>query len=195
MARAVPRGSADRVRVRPGRGRPSRGPSSHGPSRRDAIRRAAYSNSAGRVRNAWTSHETASLARNRRVIARSYASKASRRPRARAPMAAAASSAETSARWSPSPVNGSRNPAASPTSSHRRPARRDTRWPTGHAPATLSSGAPSRHPAGSSSAAGMPATIRSATARAPSRAVSSCQERPSTIPTLTRPPGTGAIPT
>ena len=42
-------------------------------------------------------------------------------------MAAAASSAETSARWSPSPVNGSRNPAASPTSSQPGPARRVTR--------------------------------------------------------------------
>ena len=69
--RAGRRGSADRARDRPGRGRPSRDPSSHEPPARAATRRAAYSNSDGRPRNAWTSHDTASLARNRRCIARS----------------------------------------------------------------------------------------------------------------------------
>ena len=75
------------------------------------------------------------------------------------------------------------------------PARRVTRWPSGEAPATASVGSLSRHVAGSLVVGGIARTIASATARAPSRASVVRHERPRTIPTLTRPPATGAMPT
>ena len=135
----------------------------------------------------WRGTDAASRARRRRR----HRSGRERWRRSRA----AASSAETRARWMPSPVNGSRKPphrrrAASPArpdaspgdrAARRRPARR--------------SAAARRQRAGSSSVGGMAATIASATDRAPSRASATRHERPSTIPTLTRPPATGAIPT
>ena len=71
MAPAARRGSAGRARGRPATRSPITRPIVARTPSRAATRRAAYSNSAGRARNAWTSHETASLARNRRRIARS----------------------------------------------------------------------------------------------------------------------------
>ena len=139
------------------------------------------------TRRPWRGTDAASRARRRRR----HRSGHDRWRRSRR----AASSAETRARWMPSPVNGSRKPAASPTSSQPRPARRVTRCPSGQAPASSSVGGSRRQRAGSSSVGGMAATIASATDRAPSRASATRHERPSTIPMLTRPPATGAIPT
>ena len=84
-------------------------------------------------------------------------------------MAAAARRAETSARWRPSPVNGSRNPAASPTTSQPGPARRATRQPSGLAPAIASVARPARHASGSPPSGGTAARTRSAVVAAPSR--------------------------
>ena len=66
----------------------------------------------------------ASSGRRRRPHGRAVSD---RPPTSMAWIATAASSVETSARWMPSPVNGSRKPAASPTRNQPGPARRVTR--------------------------------------------------------------------
>ena len=93
-------------------------------------------------------------------------------------------------------MNGSRKPAASPTRNQPGPARRVTRDAerrrAGDAVARRSpppSRPDRRRPGGSIRRA------RPAVAAAPSRASASRHDGPSTIPTLTRPPGTGASPT
>ena len=109
-------------------------------------------------------------------------------------IAAAASSVETSARWRPSPVNGSRNPAASPTSNQPGPARRVTRRPSGAAPASgsqRSAVAPRGRIAVGRRDRGHDRVDDRAGALAGEPFATT---RPSTIPMLTRPPGTGAIP-
>ena len=105
---------------------------------RAARRRAAWSKRAGRARNAWTTRLRTSFDRNRAVMARSYAVSAAASPSSARLTAAAARLADVSARCSPSPVKGSRNPAASPTSSQPRPARRSARTPSGDAPSIVS---------------------------------------------------------
>ena len=118
------RGTADRGRGTRGRGRPSRGPSSHGRRRGARAAGRRRRTAPGRARNAWTTCETRSFAREplgHRGGRTPRAPPAGARPRSSASIASAASRALTSARWSPSPVNGSRNPAASPTTSQPGP--------------------------------------------------------------------------
>ena len=158
-SRGPRRGSADRGPGGRGRDHPSRGPSSHaGRVARRAVGRRTRARSDARG-TPGAAIDTASLVANRRCIARSYASAAragSDRPRTTASMAGAASSAETRARWSPSPLNGSRNPAASPTRNQPWAGSGVARMPSGAAPATASVGwsSAARHGAGSSAVAG-----------------------------------------
>ena len=166
-------------------------------SSRSARCRAARSNSGGRARNDSTRRETRSLLANRSAhgalvgVERAGAGRRAggvdrrrREPRG------------DEARWRPSPVNGSRNPAASPTTSQPGPARRATRLPRGLAPAIASVAAPVRH------ASGSPGSRRDRGQR-PRRAIAAAPVRreppppgpaASTMPMLTRPPGTGAMP-
>ena len=96
----------------------------------------------------------------------------------------------------PSPVNGSTNPAASPTRNQPGPARRATRFPIGRRARdrVLTLAVP---PAG-----GVVGGGRDVAHDAPGEALGAiawpaggASSSPSTIPTFTRPPGTGAIPT
>ena len=198
--RGARRGTAGRGRGTRGRGRPSRGPSSHGchPAPRDAARPARTAPAAAEeredeARDDVLAREPARASRARRAGARRRAEPPSRW----ASMAEAARRAETSARWRPSPVNGSRNPAASPTTSQPDPARRATRLPSGLAPAIASRRRARR--------ATPPATPGSGGIDAQHAPPRSRPRRPppggrrqagpaSTIPMFTRPPGTGAIP-
>ncbi len=80
MAQASGRGSAGRAPDSAATRSPITRPIVARTADRSAIRRAAYSKRLGRDRKAWTSQDTPSLARKRRCMARSYASKARRCP-------------------------------------------------------------------------------------------------------------------
>ena len=93
-------------------------------------------------------------------------------------------------------MNGSRNPAASPTSSQPSPARRrHAGGRAGPRPRSHRSARGARQATGSSAAGGIAASTAPTDGRRPSRSQPlPATRRPSTIPTLTRPPGTGREP-
>ena len=167
-------------------------------SGRAASRRAAYSNRAGRPRNAWTSHETASLARNRRASP-------GRRPRT-APVRAARRCAED--RGGRELGRDERAVEALAGERVEEPGRVADQEPA--RPGAAGHAMPSGAGAGDGVAAARrrarrPGRRRSAGSRPRSRRrrrraprpgeAPAATSGPSTIPTLTRPPGTGAIPT
>ena len=113
---------------------------------RDDTRRAAYSKSRG-LREEELDEPRHAVLGQEATLHRPFIRPEGARsvPRRCARIAAAASSAEVRPRYRPSPVNGSRKPAASPTSSQRLPALRVTRFPSGQAPASESTGGPLAH--------------------------------------------------